>query len=217
MKRKFAIRAFLRSELDNPNKRLSDLPRIPAKSLTPVLYLEPPAEGPVCWSAAVLLILFTPSFEGSREGPPRFRLHQRYTSPMPERRSQVIRYRCQSAWLHSAECSFPSGPRVSHSTRTIQSKCMPSVFSQASSASRVSARNSTNIFPSNILTNTRSARATPPECIRCARFSAPCRVRHASVCCVRYRAISTPHIEFSSQVFHIEFQSARHRPRARRR
>src|SRR6267154_1480349 len=45
MKRKFAIRAFLRSELDDPNQRLSDLPLPEAKSLTPVLYLEPPAVG----------------------------------------------------------------------------------------------------------------------------------------------------------------------------
>src|SRR5882762_6893841 len=77
MKRKFAIRAFLRSELDDLNRRVADLTRPPAKSLTPVLYLEPPAESAV-WSAAVLFTL-------SCEGAPLFRLQS------------AIRVHCQNA------------------------------------------------------------------------------------------------------------------------
>src|SRR6266853_854501 len=77
MKRKFAIRAFLRSELDDPNRRVSDLPRASTKSLTSVLYLETSLAGPVCWSAAVLFTL-------SCEGPPLFRLQQQYTCPKPK-------------------------------------------------------------------------------------------------------------------------------------
>src|SRR4030081_16018 len=48
MKRKFAIRAFLRSELDDPNRRVSDLPRPSTKSLTSVLYLENSPARAVC-------------------------------------------------------------------------------------------------------------------------------------------------------------------------
>jgi hypothetical protein len=77
MKRKFAIRAFLRSELEDPNRRVSDLPRPSTKSLTSVLYLETSPAAGVCWSAAVL--------------PPLSRLQQRYTSPKPERFGQVIK------------------------------------------------------------------------------------------------------------------------------
>src|SRR5260370_15401710 len=77
MKRKFAIRAFLRSELDDPNRRVSDLPRPSTKSLTSVLYLETSLAGPVCWSAAVFFAL-------SREEPPLFRLQQQYTRPKPK-------------------------------------------------------------------------------------------------------------------------------------
>src|SRR6266566_761579 len=86
--------------------------------------------------------------------------------------------------------------------RTRKSKCMPSVLSQSSSASRDSARNSTNIFPSSILTSTRSARAVPPARMRLASASAPCRVRQAKVCCVRERGIGTPRWNVEIQVFH---------------
>src|SRR5467141_4021975 len=89
------------------------------------------------------------------------------------------------AWLKTEGMHFDWLVRVSHSMRTSQSKCMPSVLSQASRTSRESARNSTNIFPSSMLTSTRSAQAVPPACILCARASAPWRVRQASVCCVR--------------------------------
>jgi hypothetical protein len=36
-----------------------------------------------------------------------------------------------------------------------------------------------------MFTITRSARAVPPDCIRAASASAPCRVKQAKVCCVK--------------------------------
>src|SRR4029079_3166935 len=51
---------------------------------------------------------------------------------------------------------------------------------------------SPNIFPPRLFPIPPPARAVPPPIIFCARFSAPCRVKQAKVCCVKYRAIASP-------------------------